>query len=211
MVARDGSIWLRAVCVVEMAPDGSSATVTSIYSKRASEPYPALAEDSQGRILTAPRVHHTLLLWEKDHWRVVTQRNGLSPYEVQTLFVDREDRVPSRSTHLAPSPPRADCSATRCCRLGRPSSFPSCPQVAQAPCASGSSDRCVGGTGPSRIHTRASRPVRTARSRRNLPEVSLALQQLSDPCRRSSTPRLLDAVTTSSGLIDVNAWCPSGA
>jgi diguanylate cyclase (GGDEF)-like protein len=92
MVARDGSIWLRSSQhVVQMAPDGSSANVPALPNKPASEPYPSLAEDSQGRILTAQG--SSLLLWEKDHWRVVTQRNGLSPYEVQTLFVDREGSI----------------------------------------------------------------------------------------------------------------------
>lgn len=92
MVARDGSVWLRSsLHVVEMAPDGSSAKVRDLPSNAASEPYPSLAEDSQGRILTAQS--SSLLLWEKDHWRIVTQRNGLSPFEVQALFVDREGSI----------------------------------------------------------------------------------------------------------------------
>jgi len=92
MVARDGNIWLRSsLHVVQMAPDGSRADVRDLPGRPVAEPYPRLAEDSQGRILTAEG--SSLALWEKDHWRTVTQRNGLSPFEVQGLFVDREGSI----------------------------------------------------------------------------------------------------------------------
>ena len=92
MVARDGNIWLRSnQHVVQLAPDGSSASLRDLPGKHLSEPYPCLAEDSQGRILTAQG--STLALWETDHWRFVTQRNGLAPFELQGLFVDREGSI----------------------------------------------------------------------------------------------------------------------
>jgi diguanylate cyclase (GGDEF)-like protein len=92
MVARKGDIWLRSsLNVVQMQPDGSRADVRDLPGTPASEPYPALAEDEQGRILTAQG--SSLYLWEKDHWRQVTERNGLSPFEVQDLFVDREGSI----------------------------------------------------------------------------------------------------------------------
>ncbi len=92
MVARDGNIWLRSnLHVIELAPDGSRADSRDLPGRPVSEPYPTLAEDSQGRILTA--LGASIVLWEKDHWRVVTQHNGLSPYEVQGLFVDREGSI----------------------------------------------------------------------------------------------------------------------
>lgn len=92
MVARDGNIWLRSnQHIAELAADGSRADIRDLPGKPVSEPYPVLAEDSQGRILTAQG--SSLALWENDHWRFVTERNGLSPFEVQGLFVDREGSI----------------------------------------------------------------------------------------------------------------------
>ncbi len=92
MVARNGHIWLRSnQHVVEMLPDGSRAYVRTLPGEQTSEAYPTLAEDGQGRILTS--LGSELALWEKDHWRLVTDHNGLSPFEVQELFVDREGSI----------------------------------------------------------------------------------------------------------------------
>jgi diguanylate cyclase (GGDEF)-like protein len=92
MVARNGHIWLRSnLHVVEMLPDGSRAFVRNLPGEQLSEAYPTLAEDGQGRILTSQGSE--LALWEKDHWRLVTDHNGLSPFEVQELFVDREGSI----------------------------------------------------------------------------------------------------------------------
>lgn len=92
MVARDGNIWMRSnQHIVELAPDGSRADLRDLPEKTGPESYPLLAEDSQGRILTAHG--SSIALWEKDHWRFVTERNGISPFEVQGLFVDREGSI----------------------------------------------------------------------------------------------------------------------
>ena len=92
MVARNGHIWLRSnLHVVELLPDGSQAFLRDLPGETTSEAYPTLAEDGQGRILTAEG--SSLALWEKDHWRLVTGNNGLSPFEVQELFVDREGSI----------------------------------------------------------------------------------------------------------------------
>jgi diguanylate cyclase (GGDEF)-like protein len=92
MVARNGHIWLRSnQHVVEMLPDGSHAYVRDLPGGPTSDAYTTLAEDNQGRILTSQGSQ--LALWEKDHWRLVTDHNGLSPFEVQELFVDREGSI----------------------------------------------------------------------------------------------------------------------
>ena len=92
MVARNGHLWLRSdMHVVEMMPDGSRADVRNLPGDATSEAYQTLAEDNQGRILTSQG--SSLALWEKDHWRLVTEQNGLSPYEIQELFVDREGSI----------------------------------------------------------------------------------------------------------------------
>jgi len=92
MVARDGHIWLRgSLHVGELVPDGSRFELRDIPGARKPESFPALAEDVHGRILTTQGSN--LALWEKDHWRIVTERNGLSPFELQALFVDREGSI----------------------------------------------------------------------------------------------------------------------
>lgn len=92
MVARDGSIWMRSnQHIAELSPDGSSADMRDLPGKPVAESYPLLAEDSQGRILTSQG--SSIALWEKDHWRFVTEKNGISPFEVQGLFVDREGSI----------------------------------------------------------------------------------------------------------------------
>jgi diguanylate cyclase (GGDEF)-like protein len=89
MVAHDGHIWMRGdVHIGELLPDGSRFQLRDLPGPPTSESYPELAEDAQGRILTPRR--SALALWEKDHWRMVTERNGISPFELQNLFVDRE-------------------------------------------------------------------------------------------------------------------------
>ena len=92
MVARNGHIWLRGnLHTVELWPDGSHAEVRDLPGGPRFEQYPLLAEDEQGRILTAQG--STLALWESDHWRIVTEKNGISPFEIQALFVDREGSI----------------------------------------------------------------------------------------------------------------------
>jgi diguanylate cyclase (GGDEF)-like protein len=92
LVARSGHIWLRgAVHVGELSPGAGHFELHDLPGKIKSEPYPALTEDVQGRVLTSQGP--SLALWEKDHWRMVTERNGLSRFELQALFVDREGSV----------------------------------------------------------------------------------------------------------------------
>ncbi len=92
MTARDGHIWMRSeLHIVEMLADGSHFELRDLPGPPFSETYPELAEDAQGRVLT-PR-GSSLALWDKDHWRMVTDHNGLSPFELQDLFVDREGSV----------------------------------------------------------------------------------------------------------------------
>jgi diguanylate cyclase (GGDEF)-like protein len=92
LVARNGHIWLRGnLHVVDLRPDVSGFQLRDIPGPAVSEPYPALAEDAQGRVLTSNG--SSLALWEKDHWRMVTEQNGLPPFELQNLFVDREGSV----------------------------------------------------------------------------------------------------------------------
>lgn len=92
LLSRDGHLWLRGnKHAGELVLNEGRYEPRDLPDPSFSEAYPLLAEDQQGRILTAQG--SSLGLWEKGHWRMVTERNGLSPFEVQDLFVDREGSV----------------------------------------------------------------------------------------------------------------------
>jgi diguanylate cyclase (GGDEF)-like protein len=92
LLTSDGHIWIRGnVHVGEIDPKTNHFELRDLPGATVSEAYPALAEDAQGRVLTSQGP--SLGLWEKDHWRMVTERNGLSRYEIQDLYVDREGSV----------------------------------------------------------------------------------------------------------------------
>jgi diguanylate cyclase (GGDEF)-like protein len=92
LVTRDGNLWLRGkMHVGEIELGTGRFTLRDLPGTNAPESYPTLAEDAQGRLLTAKG--SSLGLWEKGHWRMVTEANGLSRFEVQDLFVDREGSV----------------------------------------------------------------------------------------------------------------------
>ncbi len=92
LLTRDGHIWIRgAVHVGEIDPRTNQFELHDLPGTMVSEAYPALAEDAQGRVITSQGP--SLGLWEKDHWRMVTERNGLPRFEIQDLYVDREGSV----------------------------------------------------------------------------------------------------------------------
>jgi diguanylate cyclase (GGDEF)-like protein len=92
LLTRDGHIWIRgAVHVGEIDPKTNQFELHDLPGAIVSEAYPALAEDAQGRVITSQGP--SLALWEKDHWRMVTERNGLPRFEIQDLYVDREGSV----------------------------------------------------------------------------------------------------------------------
>ena len=93
LLTRDGHIWIRgAVHVGEIDPRTNHFELHDLPGNIVSEAYPpALAEDAQGRVITSQGP--SLALWEKNHWRMVTERNGLSRFEIQDLYVDREGSV----------------------------------------------------------------------------------------------------------------------
>ncbi|HEX3893401.1 MAG TPA: diguanylate cyclase [Terracidiphilus sp.] len=90
--ARNGQIWIRgALHTGEIDPRTLRFKLHDLPGAAVSEAYPTLAEDKQGRILTPQG--SLLAMWEKDRWRMVTERNGLSRFEIQDLFVDRVGSV----------------------------------------------------------------------------------------------------------------------
>lgn len=89
---RDGHVWLRGARHV-----GEVDTRTHTYIGRDlpgpayAEPYPNIVQDQQGRVLVYAGLE--LGVWEGQKWRVLTQRNGLPPFEMEGIFVDREGSV----------------------------------------------------------------------------------------------------------------------
>jgi ligand-binding sensor domain-containing protein len=92
LLARNGEIWIRGdLHTGAIDPRSMRFTQHDLPGASASEAYPMMTEDAQGRILTAQGP--SLAMWEKGAWRMVTERNGLSRFEIQYLFVDREGSV----------------------------------------------------------------------------------------------------------------------
>ncbi|MGB6194617.1 MAG: diguanylate cyclase [Terracidiphilus sp.] len=92
LLTRDGHIWIRGnVHVGKIDPKTNLFELRDLPGSLMSEAYPELGEDAQGRVLTSQG--SALGLWEKGHWRMVTERNGLPRFEVQDFYVDREGSV----------------------------------------------------------------------------------------------------------------------
>jgi diguanylate cyclase (GGDEF)-like protein len=92
LLTESGRLWIRgSQHVGEIDPKTLHFERRDLPGVLASEAYPALVEDAKGRVLTSQGP--SLGMWEKDHWRMVTERNGLSRFEIQNLFVDREGSV----------------------------------------------------------------------------------------------------------------------
>jgi diguanylate cyclase (GGDEF)-like protein len=90
--ARSGHLWIRGKSHVgEIDPAALRFAAHDLPGSSASEAYPLLVEDSRGRVLTAQGA--SLGIWDSGHWRMVTERNGLSQFEIQDLFIDREGSI----------------------------------------------------------------------------------------------------------------------
>ncbi len=89
LVTREGNIWIRGDAHVgEIDGAGKHFVLHDLPGATTQEAYPVLVQDAEGRVLTA--VGPSLALWERDHWRMVTEKNGLPRFEIQVLYVDRE-------------------------------------------------------------------------------------------------------------------------
>jgi diguanylate cyclase (GGDEF)-like protein len=86
---RDGHIWIRGIAHIgELNPDGTHYQAHELPGALDPVPYSALIEDAQGRVAATQGADFGL--WQGDHWRMVTARNGLSSHNLSALFVDRE-------------------------------------------------------------------------------------------------------------------------
>lgn len=92
LLARNGHIWLRGPRHVgELNPDTNTFTTRDLPGPTYVEPYPNVVQNKQGHVLVSAGLQ--LGIWNGEKWRVLAQRNGLPPYEIDDMFVDREGSV----------------------------------------------------------------------------------------------------------------------
>jgi diguanylate cyclase (GGDEF)-like protein len=89
LLARDGHLWARsATDLGELFPAENRFSLHNLPGHSNYAPYVSLAQDAQGRIVASQG--SSFGLWEQERWRMITAANGLSRYDISTLFVDRE-------------------------------------------------------------------------------------------------------------------------
>jgi diguanylate cyclase (GGDEF)-like protein len=92
LLTRNGHLWVRGTFHAgEIDPQTLRFTKRDLPGEPVSEAYPTLTEDADGCVLTS--AGPSLGLWKDGRWRMVTERNGLSHFEIQSVFVDREGSV----------------------------------------------------------------------------------------------------------------------
>ena len=100
LLARDGHLWIRSASHVgEIVPTTAKGSQQPHFEYRAHDfpggsaavPYDALIEDARGEVLASNQT--SFGMFEKGHWRMVTQQNGLTRYDISALFMDREDAI----------------------------------------------------------------------------------------------------------------------
>jgi len=92
LMARDGHIWVRGTSHLgEVLPAEHRYEARELPGLEKAVPYAALALDAHGHVAATGGAGFGL--WENGRWRMVTQRNGLSYFDLSTLFVDREGTI----------------------------------------------------------------------------------------------------------------------
>jgi diguanylate cyclase (GGDEF)-like protein len=87
--AADGHLWIRGSNHLGDVDLGENHyTEHDLPSPTNAAPYDALVEDARGRILVSQGP--AFGWWENGTWNMVTARNGLTPYDVSAMFVDRD-------------------------------------------------------------------------------------------------------------------------
>jgi diguanylate cyclase (GGDEF)-like protein len=88
-IAQDGHLWVRGFAHVgEVIPAENRFVGHDLPGRSNGAPYEALTEDAKGRIAASEGA--AFGLWDKGRWRMISARNGLSNYDISTLFLDRE-------------------------------------------------------------------------------------------------------------------------
>jgi diguanylate cyclase (GGDEF)-like protein len=87
--AADGHLWIRGPQHLgEVFPAEQKYEEHDLAGESTDVPYDALTVDAHGRI--AASQGPAFGLWENGSWRMLTERNGLTRYDISSLFADRE-------------------------------------------------------------------------------------------------------------------------
>ncbi len=92
LMTQDGHLWLRgATHLGELTEGGKRYVAHDLPGRSSASPYETLTADAQGTI--AASLGESFGLLQENGWRMVTQRNGLTRYDISTLFVDRDGSI----------------------------------------------------------------------------------------------------------------------
>jgi diguanylate cyclase (GGDEF)-like protein len=92
LLARDGHLWIRGSAHLgEVDFAANRFELHDLPGSKNSPPYVSMIEDAKGRIVASQGA--SFGLWEQGHWRMVTATNGLSRFDISSLFVDREGSI----------------------------------------------------------------------------------------------------------------------
>lgn len=95
LLTRDGHIWMRSASHIgEIVPatEGSFRYLPHDFpGHMLPVPFNDLAEDAHGHVVATDKADFGI--WEDGHWRMVTQRNGLTPYDISALLVDKQGTI----------------------------------------------------------------------------------------------------------------------
>lgn len=87
-----GNLWLRGGSHIgEIDLAHLRYTEHPLPGQTNETPYDALSMDAQGRILASQG--SSFGIWQGHSWRMITQRNGLSRYDISALVVDHEGSI----------------------------------------------------------------------------------------------------------------------
>jgi diguanylate cyclase (GGDEF)-like protein len=89
---REGRLWMRSwVRVVEILPAEKRIEIHDLPGEGNAAPYNWLSEDASGRVIAAQGA--SFGIWENNAWHMITEKNGLSRYDISVLFADREGSI----------------------------------------------------------------------------------------------------------------------
>jgi len=89
LLTLDGHVWIRGDSNIgEIIPGEGRYVAHPLPGPSKTEPYDVLVADGKGRIAASHGA--SLGLWENGKWRMVTPGNGLTSFDISSLFTDRE-------------------------------------------------------------------------------------------------------------------------
>ncbi len=100
LLARDGHLWIRSISHMgEIVPVAGKGSEQPHYEYRSHDfpggspavHYVALIEDAHGQVVASDEA--SFGIFKNGRWRMVTQQNGLTRYDISALFKDRQGAI----------------------------------------------------------------------------------------------------------------------